>query len=97
MVGLLAAASLPAAIAVAELTDRLRLIEAAWAIPAAVALGVVALVLARRGRRRAARSVTRRGARSARIGRLLGWLAVSLGVAGVIAVAFFEYLDYVGA
>jgi hypothetical protein len=96
VVGLLAAASLPAAIAVAELTDHLRLIEAAWAIPAAVVLGLVALVLARRGRRRAARSVARRGSRSARVGRLLGWLAVALGVAGVIALAFFEYLDYVG-
>ena len=97
MVGLLAAAVLPAAVAVAEFTDRIRLIEAAWAIPAAIGLGFVAVVLARRGRRKAARSVSRRGARAARIGRLLGWLAVALGIAGCIAVAFFEYLDSVGA
>ncbi|MGE5689573.1 MAG: hypothetical protein ACM33B_03355 [Pseudomonadota bacterium] len=97
MVGLLGAAVLPATIAVAELTDVLRLIEAAWAIPAAFVLGLLAVVLARRGRRRAARTVARTGARSARVGRFLGWLAVALAVSGAIAVAFFEYLDYVGA
>jgi hypothetical protein len=97
VVGLLAAAALPAAIAAAELTDRFRLIEAAWAIPAALVLGLLALALARRGRRNAARSVRLAGARTARVGRLLGALGVALALAGAIAVAFYWYLDRIGA
>jgi cytochrome c biogenesis factor len=97
VVGLLAAAALPATVAVAELTDRLRLIHAAYAIAPAFVLGLLALWLARRGRRKAERSVRATGAKAARLGRLLGALGVALAVAGAIAVAFFEYLDRVGA
>ncbi|HSC92384.1 MAG TPA: hypothetical protein VLB86_12075 [Gaiellaceae bacterium] len=97
VVGLLAAAALPVTVAVAELTDRIRLIEAAWAVPAALVLGLLALVLARRGRQRAARSVQRRGAGTARVGRLLGALGVALALAGAISVAFYWYLDHIGA
>jgi hypothetical protein len=97
LVGLLAAAVLPAAVAAAELTDRLRLVEAGWAAPGALVLGLLALLLARRGRRRAARTVARAGEGSARAGRLLGALGVALALAAGIAVAFYWYLDRVGA
>jgi UDP-N-acetylmuramyl pentapeptide phosphotransferase/UDP-N-acetylglucosamine-1-phosphate transferase len=73
------------------------LIDAWIAIPVAVAFGVLALVLARRGRRRAARTVSRRGDRWARVGRALGALALALAAASGIALAFYWYLDHIGA
>jgi hypothetical protein len=73
------------------------LIDAWVAIPAAVALGLVALVLARRGGRGAARTVSRRGERWARLGRVLGVLAHALAAAAGIALAFYWYLDRIGA
>ncbi len=73
------------------------LIDAWVAIPVAVALGLVALVLARRGRRRAVRTVSRGGDRWARLGRALGVLALALAAAAGIALAFYWYLDRIGA
>ena len=73
------------------------LIDAWIAIPVAVALGLVALVLARRGRRRASRTVSRRGERWARLGRVLGLLALALAPASGIELAFNLYLDHIGA
>ena len=73
------------------------LIDAWVAIPVAVVLGLLALVLARRGRRRASRPVSRRGERWARLGRVLGLLALALAAASGIALAFYWYLDHIGA
>jgi hypothetical protein len=52
---------------------------------AAVLIGVVALVLARRGRLRADRSITAAGRGAASVGRLLGTLAICVGIAAAIA------------
>jgi hypothetical protein len=86
-------------VAVAETADvrDFDLIDAWVAIPVAVVLGLLALVLARRGRRRAARTVSRRGDRWARAGRALGALALALAAASGIALAFYWYLDRIGA
>ena len=73
------------------------LVDAWVAIPVAVVLGLLALVLARRGRRRASRTVSRKGDRWARLGRALGALALALAAASGIALAFYWYLDRVGA
>ena len=51
------------------------------------ALAVLALLLARHGRWRAARSVVARGSGAARNGRLLGTLALAVAIAGAIALA----------
>ena len=96
-VGLLAAAALPVAVALAETTGLLRLVEAGGAIPAAFVLGVIAVALARRGRRRASRTVARVGEGSARFGRWFGALGIALAAAGTIALAFYCYLDRIGA
>jgi hypothetical protein len=97
LAGLLAALALPGTIAAAELTDEIELIDAAWAVPAAFLLGVVALALARRGRRRVERTIGRVGGRgSARAGRILGALGVAASLAGAIALAFYWYLENVG-
>jgi drug/metabolite transporter (DMT)-like permease len=93
LVGLLAAATLPAAVAVAELGDRIDLFQAAVAVPVAFVLGLLAIWLGRRGRRRFERTIGRvGGARFARLGRWLGLLAVCLALAGAIAVGFYELL-----
>jgi hypothetical protein len=93
LVGLLAAALLPATVAVAELSDLLDLYEAVVAAPAAFVLGVLAIWLARRGRRRFERTIGRvGGARVAHVGRWLGILAVCLAIAGGIAIGFYELL-----
>ena len=89
LLGLLAAAALPAAVAVAETSELLRLIEASVAIPVALFLGVAAVVLARRARRRVERTLGRvGGSRLAGVGRALGMLGIALALAGSIAVAF---------
>jgi hypothetical protein len=54
---------------------------------AAAALGILTLLLARRGRLRSERSVAATGAGSARAGRLLGTLALCIGIAAGIALA----------
>lgn len=96
LVGLLAAAAVPGTIAAAELTDEVELIDAAWAVPAAFLLGVVALGLARRGRRRTERTIGRvGGVRTAGVGRFLGALGIAAALAGAIALATYWYLENV--
>jgi hypothetical protein len=93
LVGLLGAAAVPAAIVAAEVGDRIDLFEAAVAVPVAFVLGVVAIWLGRRGRRRFERTIGRvGGAGVAGLGRWLGLLAVCLALAGAIAVGFYELL-----
>jgi hypothetical protein len=93
LVGLLGSAVLPAAVAYAELEERFELVEAAYAAPVAFVLGVVAIWLARGGRRRFERTIGRvGGAGVASVGRWLGILAVCLSLAAGIAVGFSELL-----
>jgi steroid 5-alpha reductase family enzyme len=77
VVGLLAAAVLPAAILVSWRTDRFSYLECGWAaIPAAV-FGLAAVMLGRRGKKRERRAVLPvAGASAAHWGRRLGWLAL---------------------
>jgi len=93
LVGVPAAAALPAAIGVAERTDLIRLIEAAAAIPVAAVLGIAAIVLARRARGRIERTLGRVGGGwVARVGGVLGILALCLAASGGIALGFYYAL-----
>ena len=93
LLGLLAAAVLPAAVAAAELRDEIDLIDAGAAVPVAFVLGVLAIWLGRRGRRRFDRTIGRVGGASvANAGRWLGILAVCLAISGAIALGFYELL-----
>jgi hypothetical protein len=93
LVGLLAVAVLPSAIAVAERGDRFELIEAGYAVPAALLLGVAAVWLARRASRRVERTLGRVGGLGvARTGRALGVLGIMLGLSGAIALGVYLVL-----
>jgi hypothetical protein len=97
VVGLLAAVSLPAAVVVAERRADVELLWAATAIPVALVLGLTAIALARRGRRKAEMTLLRRsGSRSARLGTLLGALALLLAGSGVTALIVYALLTYRG-
>ena len=75
---------MPVAIAATRWSQTYTLIDAAFAIPIGVALGVLAVVLARRGRLRIDRTLGRTGGRrQAATGRLLGILGFCLAVTGI--------------
>lgn len=93
LVGLLAVATLPAAVALAAYSSRVDLTYGAAAIPVAAGLGAVAVALARRGRRHAQITLGRIGGRTAaRIGWVLGMLGLYLAAMALLAIAFFGLL-----
>src|SRR5688572_8759256 len=86
LTGCLALVSGPLAVLLSEYSETVTL-RYGVAVGAGVtgALAVLTLLLARRGRLRAQRSVTGARAGSARMGRLMGTLALCVAIAGVIA------------
>ncbi len=96
LVGLLSLAALPGAIVATRWSEAYELLDSAAAIPAAILLGIVAILLARRARARAQRSLTgARASRTARLGRLLGLAGLLLGITGAMAVGVFLILSSV--
>ena len=84
---------LPAAIVLAELSDRFELYDAWVAIPVALVLGMAALLLSRRGRERLRRTIGRVGGEgAARAGRVLGRIAIGMALSGLIAILVYESL-----
>ena len=93
----MAAAAVPAAVAVSDRTNRYSLLEAGFAVPPAALLAVTAILLGRRGRRRQRLALNPvRGVRPARIGRLLGWLGLYLAAAGALALGVYWLEVYLG-
>ena len=88
-------ATLPAAVATAEARDE-ELMDTVWTIPVALLLGLFAMWLARRSRRRLQRAVvpSSRG-RTARVGKALGLAGVLLGVTAALAVGVSLVLESV--
>ena len=87
-------AALPAAVVVSEQVGAISLVQAGAAIPVAAVLAVAAIVLARRARRRAERTLGRVGGeRTARVGRILGWLGLYLAATATIALASYAVLE----
>ena len=84
---------MPAAIGLAELLAAVRLLDAAAAIPVAIACGIAALWLARGARRRIERTLGRIGGDGvARAGKTLGVIGICLALAAAIAVATYYAL-----
>jgi hypothetical protein len=97
LAGLGAVFVLPAAIYATRFSDSYELLHAGFAIPVAAVLGIVAISLARRARRRAALRLTaERPARTVRAGRLLGILGLCLAASGLVALGVYGLLEYVG-
>jgi hypothetical protein len=95
VVGAAAALVLPAAVFVAWQTTRWSYLESIWAaIPAAV-LGIAAVALGRRGKKRERRAVlTVRGARASQWGRRLGWIALYFAATAGLALVVYEIETY---
>jgi hypothetical protein len=89
--GLAGVLTLPAAIDVTRRSQRIVLMDAAYAVPLAFLLGLVALVMAKRARDNLRWLRLREsGTVAARIGIILGLLAVCLAVTAALSVAFYE-------
>jgi hypothetical protein len=92
-VGLVAVATIPAAVVAAEFYDVTTLLESAVSIAPAAILAFIAIWLGRRGRRQVERTLGRtRGAALARIGRILGYVALYLAVTAGISLATYYVL-----
>jgi hypothetical protein len=93
LLGALAIAAIPVAILASQQLESLALLHALYVgVPVALVLGIVAVLLARRARLRAARSVY--GSRSIRLGRLLAWAGLLCGITGSIALIVYGVLRW---
>jgi hypothetical protein len=89
----IAAAALPVGVAVAHQTAGVSLVDAAYAIPVAAALGVSAVLFARGSTGRMRRTLQRAGgAGRTRLGRILGFAGICMALSGSIAIGFYELL-----
>ena len=96
LVGLLAAATMPAAIVATRWSRDYELMDAGFAIPLAALLGLLAVALARRARSRLAPTLGHpRGTRTARLGRILGLLGFLLALTGAGSLAVYWILSLV--
>lgn len=88
---------MPLAILGTRYSSAYRLLDAGFAIPLGVALGVAALALARSARRRNERALGRLGGETAaRWGRVLGTAGICLAGTALISVSVYWLLEYLG-
>ena len=96
-VGVLAAATMPLAILATRYSGSYELLHAGFAIPVAVALGILAIWLARGALRHDDARLGQAGGRgAARLGRALGVLGIALASTGLVALAVYGLLTYLG-
>jgi hypothetical protein len=93
LLGAAAVLAVPAGIGLAEQSPRIGLVDAAWAIPVATALGFLALATANLARARVQRTVGRAGGEGrARLARTLAVTGICVAVTAAISVGFYELL-----
>jgi hypothetical protein len=91
VLGLAGVLTMPAAIEVARRSLRVALLDAAYAVPLAFLLGLVALLMGKRARDNLRwLRLRERGTGAARIGMILGLLAVCLALMAALSVGFYE-------
>jgi len=91
LLGLAGLLTLPAAVEVARRSARVALLHAGLAIPLAFALGLVALIMARRARQNLRwLSLREGGTRVASAAVIIGLVAVCLAVAAALSIGFYE-------
>ena len=95
-VGLLAVATMPAAIVATRFSRQYELLQAGFAIPLGLLLSILGLALARRARSRLAPTLGHpKGTRTARVGRLLGLLGLLLGLTAAGSLGVYLILSVV--
>jgi steroid 5-alpha reductase family enzyme len=93
LLGLLAVAAVPIAVVLSRQTAGVRLIDAVWAIPVALACGVAALLFSRGAGGRIRWTLERAGGLGrVRLGRMLGVAGICVALSASIAVGFYELL-----
>ncbi len=91
LVGSAGALTLPAAVELARRSQRVALIDAAYAVPLAFLLGLTAVVMARRAKRNLEWLRLRDGGTGiASAGLVLGTVAVCLAISAALAIGFYE-------
>lgn len=97
VLGAAATLVIPVAIFATRYSDSYDLLHAGYAIPVAAALGIAALVVARRTRARDQVTLGRSGgAGSARVGRLLAIVGMCVAASATIALSVYGVLVAVG-
>ena len=96
--GFASVATLPVAVYLSRFSERYELLHSGFAIPLGAVLGVTAMALARRARRRNALLLERgRAIGIARIGSVLGAVGLCMALAAVVALIVYALLEYVGS
>jgi peptidoglycan/LPS O-acetylase OafA/YrhL len=97
LVALLSVALPVVAYAAAHQLARVSLVQATVASAFSALLGLAAILLARRARRNVERSIGRVGGESsARVGRLLGFIGLCIGLTAAIAIGVYSLLNLFG-
>jgi hypothetical protein len=97
LLALLGLAIPPAGFLAARQLSQVTLVQASAATCASALLGVAAIVLARRGLRQIERTLGRVGGEgTARVGRLLGLIALCIGLTAALALGFYGLLNLFG-
>ena len=98
MLALASVATMPLAILGTRYSATYRLLDAGFAIPLGLVLGVGALLVARSARGRNERALGRLGGETAiRWGRVLGTVGICLALTALISVGVYEFLTYIGS
>ena len=87
---------MPVAVVSSRWSERYDLVQAAFAIPLTVALALVALSFAAADERSAGRSLNGKPGFGSRLGRVLAGIALALAASGLVAIAVFGVLTYLG-
>jgi hypothetical protein len=96
--GVASVVTLPIAVYLTRFSEHYELLHSAFAIPLAGLLGLAAVALARRARRRNVLLLERgRGHGIARAGNILGVVGVCMALAAVVALVVYALLEYVGS
>jgi hypothetical protein len=93
VLGLAAAAAVPAGVVLSYYSATVTLVESTSSAGLAIGFGLWSILLARRGRETIVRTIGRSGGEAAaRAGRLLGWCGLCLGITTGLAVGFYGLL-----